>query len=151
MALGDAAGNGTTIGYDLLGHASALNGDPDRAISTLRKAIELDPEYASAYAHLGRAYYTLLNWESAIENFNKAFAMGLKNEEYFYEQAVTVVEWAERLKRFLPKEYLKVEFFIKGPTKRGLKLSAFGQRYRELLGLVRQKSPGGVKGPLILT
>ena len=62
-----------------------LNGDPDRAISTLRKAIELDPEYAPAYAHLGRAYYTLLNWESAIENFNEAFAMGLKNEEYFYE------------------------------------------------------------------
>ncbi len=41
----------TPVGYDLLGHASALNGDPDRAISTLRKAIELDPEYASAYAH----------------------------------------------------------------------------------------------------
>ena len=75
----------TPVGYDLLGHASALNGDPDRAISTLRKAIELDPEYALAYAHLGRVYYTLLNWESAIENFNKAFAMGLKNEEYFYE------------------------------------------------------------------
>ena len=75
----------TPTGYDMLGHASALNGDPDRAISVLRKAIELDPEYASAYAHLGRVYYTLLNWESAIENFTKAFAMGLKNEEYFYE------------------------------------------------------------------
>ena len=50
-----------------------------------RKAIELDPEYAPAHAHLGRLYYTQLNWEVAIESFNKAFELGLKNEEYFYE------------------------------------------------------------------
>lgn len=73
------------VGYDALGHASALNGDPDRAKSMLRKAIELDPEYAPAHAHLGRLYYTQLNWESAIESFNTAFDLGLKNEEYFYE------------------------------------------------------------------
>jgi tetratricopeptide (TPR) repeat protein len=72
-------------GYDALGHASALNGDPDRAKSMLRKAIELDPEYAPAHAHLGRLYYTQLNWESAIESFTTAFDLGLKNEEYFYE------------------------------------------------------------------
>jgi tetratricopeptide (TPR) repeat protein len=72
-------------GYDALGHASALNGDPDRGKAMLRKAIELDPEYAPAHAHLGRLYYTQLNWESAIESFNTAFQLGLKNEEYFYE------------------------------------------------------------------
>jgi len=75
----------TPTGYDALGHASALNGDPDRAISTLRKAIELDPDYAPAYAHLARVYYTLLNWEASVEYFTKAFSLGLKNEEFFYE------------------------------------------------------------------
>lgn len=73
------------VGYDALGHASALNGDPDRAISVLRKAIELDEEYALAHAHLARVYYTQLNWEAAIENFNRAFELGLENEEFFYE------------------------------------------------------------------
>lgn len=72
-------------GYDALGHASALNGDPDRGKATLNKAIDLDPEYAPAYAHLGRLQYTQLNWESAIESFTRAFELGLKNEEYFYE------------------------------------------------------------------
>jgi tetratricopeptide (TPR) repeat protein len=73
------------VGYDALGHASALAGDPDRGLSMLKKAIELDPEYAPAYAHLGRLYYTQLNYESAIENFLKAFDLGVRNEEYFYE------------------------------------------------------------------
>jgi tetratricopeptide (TPR) repeat protein len=73
------------VGYDALGHASALAGDPDRGLSMLKKAIEIDPEYGPAYAHLGRLYYTQLNYESAIENFLKAFDLGIRNEEYFYE------------------------------------------------------------------
>mgnify|MGYP001043944841 FL=1 len=72
-------------GYDALGHASALNGDPDLGKATLNKAIDLDPEYAPAHAHLGRLYYTQLNWESSIESFTRAFELGLKNEEYFYQ------------------------------------------------------------------
>ena len=72
-------------GYDLLGHVSALNGDPDRGKAMLRKAIELDPEFALAHAHLGRLYYTQLNWEAAIESFNTAFDLGLESEEYFYQ------------------------------------------------------------------
>jgi tetratricopeptide (TPR) repeat protein len=73
------------VGYDALGHASALAGDPDRGLAMLKKAIELDPEYGPAYAHLGRLYYTQLNYESAIENFLKSFDLGVRNEEYFYE------------------------------------------------------------------
>ena len=73
------------VGYDALGHASALAGDPDRGLSMLKKAIEIDPEYGPAYAHLGRLYYTQLNYESAIDNFLKAFDLGVSNEEYFYE------------------------------------------------------------------
>jgi tetratricopeptide (TPR) repeat protein len=73
------------VGYDALGHASALAGDPDRGLSMLKKAIEIDPEYGPAYAHLGRLYYTQLNYESAIESFLKAFDLGVRNEEYFYE------------------------------------------------------------------
>jgi tetratricopeptide (TPR) repeat protein len=80
-----AANPDIPTGYDALGHVSALNGDPDRGKAMLRKAIELDPEYAPAHAHLGRLYYTQLNWEAAIESFNTAFNLGLKSEEYFYE------------------------------------------------------------------
>jgi tetratricopeptide (TPR) repeat protein len=93
------------VGYDALGHASALAGDPDRGLSMLKKAIEIDPEYGPAYAHLGRLYYTQLNYESAIENFTKAFDLGVRNEEYFYEQGLAyaylddcpnAVKWLEK-------------------------------------------------------
>jgi tetratricopeptide (TPR) repeat protein len=93
------------VGYDALGHASALAGDPDRGLSMLKKAIEIDPEYGPAYAHLGRLYYTQLNYESAIENFLKAFDLGVSNEEYFYElglayayldDCATGVKWLQK-------------------------------------------------------
>jgi tetratricopeptide (TPR) repeat protein len=80
-----AASPDSPVGYDALGHAAALAGDPDRAISVLKRAIEIDPQYGLSYAHLGRVYYTQLNWEAAVENFRKAFDLGVKNEEFYYE------------------------------------------------------------------
>lgn len=54
-------------------------------------------------------------------------------EEYLYDDGITVVEWADRLRYLLPKEYLKIELFIKGNKQRLLKFKAFGKRYKELL------------------
>ncbi|MDD5491503.1 MAG: tRNA (adenosine(37)-N6)-threonylcarbamoyltransferase complex ATPase subunit type 1 TsaE [bacterium] len=36
---------------------------------------------------------------------------GLGYEEYFYGQGVSLVEWAEKIIPFLPKQYLQVEIF----------------------------------------
>jgi tRNA threonylcarbamoyladenosine biosynthesis protein TsaE len=54
-------------------------------------------------------------------------------EDYCYDSAVTVIEWADRLKCLLPKEYLKIGLFIKSDTKRRFEFTAFGSRYKELL------------------
>lgn len=54
-------------------------------------------------------------------------------EEYFYDEGVTVIEWADRLKYLLPEEYLKIELFIKEDKLRLLKFSAFGKHYKESL------------------
>lgn len=58
-------------------------------------------------------------------------------EEYLYDDGVTVIEWADRLKYLLPKEYLKIELCIKGIKERLLIFSAFGERHRELLSEIR--------------
>lgn len=57
-------------------------------------------------------------------------------EEYFFADAVTVIEWADRLKYLLPGEFLKVELVIKENNERLLKFTAFGKRYKELLSKI---------------
>ncbi len=64
------------------------------------------------------------------------FALGY--EEYFYSEAVTVIEWPERLKFLLPKEFLKIKLLIKPKNKRLLKFSAQGRRYKELLEKIHE-------------
>ena len=59
--------------------------------------------------------------------------LALGYEEYFYGQGLTVIEWADRLKYLLPKEYLGVKLLVKDEHKRSIKLEAFGRRYEELL------------------
>lgn len=53
-------------------------------------------------------------------------------EEYLYGEGVAVVEWADRLRYLLPKEFLKIQLLIKGKNSRLLKFSAFGGRYKKL-------------------
>jgi tRNA threonylcarbamoyladenosine biosynthesis protein TsaE len=59
--------------------------------------------------------------------------MVLGYEEYIYGEGVSVIEWADRLKYLLPKEYLGIDLTIQGQLKRAFKFSACGERYKELL------------------
>ena len=67
------------------------------------------------------------------------FALGY--EEYFYGEGITVVEWADRLKYLLPKEYLKIKLSIKSDSQRLFEFSALGKHYRELLGKIYEPRP----------
>lgn len=62
--------------------------------------------------------------------------LGLGYEEYLYNDAVTVIEWADRLRYLLPREFLKIELFIKSPSQRLFQLEARGGHYKELLGKI---------------
>jgi len=59
--------------------------------------------------------------------------MGLGYEEYFYSDAVTVIEWPERLKFLLPKEFLKIKLSNKSSKSRMLEFVGRGPAYRQLL------------------
>jgi len=65
--------------------------------------------------------------------------LDLGYEEYFYNDGITVVEWADRLKYLLPKEYLKIKLYIKSDSQRLFKFTAFGKHYRELLRSLEKK------------
>jgi tRNA threonylcarbamoyladenosine biosynthesis protein TsaE len=58
-------------------------------------------------------------------------------EEYFYGRGVCIIEWADKLKCLLPKEYLEVKLSVKGQNSRQLEFSAYGSRYLKLFDKMR--------------
>ena len=68
-----------------------MRGDHERAIVSLEKAIEVDPAYGPAQAHLGMVYYTRRYYEKAIEYLEQAIANGATSEEYYYTLGLSYV------------------------------------------------------------
>ena len=54
-------------------------------------------------------------------------------EEFFYGEGVAVIEWAERLKAAMPKEYFSVVFKHGGDDLRVLTIKARGKSHRQRL------------------
>lgn len=71
-----------------------------------------------------------------IKTPEEILALGL--QEYLYSDAVTVIEWPERLKFILPKEFLKIKLFSKARNQRYFKFMAKGSRYRKLLEKIHE-------------
>jgi tRNA threonylcarbamoyladenosine biosynthesis protein TsaE len=65
--------------------------------------------------------------------------LALGYEEYLYSDAVTVIEWPERLKFLLPKEFLKIKLSNKSRNHRILEFIGRGPRYKQLLGSIKEK------------
>ncbi|MFH0840331.1 MAG: tRNA (adenosine(37)-N6)-threonylcarbamoyltransferase complex ATPase subunit type 1 TsaE [Candidatus Omnitrophota bacterium] len=56
--------------------------------------------------------------------------------EYFYGKGVSVIEWADKVKEALPKEYLMINIDIKGKNERKISLKPHGKRYENILGKI---------------
>jgi tRNA threonylcarbamoyladenosine biosynthesis protein TsaE len=59
--------------------------------------------------------------------------LDLGYEEYFYDEGITVIEWAQRLKYLLPKDFLGIRLYLKGERERSLEFFAAGPRFGHLL------------------
>lgn len=59
------------------------------------------------------------------------FALGY--HEYLFSDAISIIEWPQRLKFLLPKEFLKIKLIVKAKNKRNFKFTAKGLRYKKLL------------------
>ena len=54
-------------------------------------------------------------------------------QEYFEGEGVCLIEWADRVERSLPSEYLRITFEVTGETTRKLTVQALGHRYEKVL------------------
>ena len=57
---------------------------------------------------------------------------GLGLEEYYNKGGVVVIEWADTIKEYLPKERLDIKFVVAGENKRVLVLTPYGKQYEDL-------------------
>ena len=57
----------------------------------------------------------------------KIDSLGL--EEYFDKEGVTIIEWAEMIEDYLPKERLEIKFKIVDENTRVLVLKPYGEKY----------------------
>jgi tRNA threonylcarbamoyladenosine biosynthesis protein TsaE len=71
-----------------------------------------------------------------IKSPQDILALGLS--EYIYSDAVTVIEWPERLKFLLPKEFLKIKLLVKAKKQRYFKFTAQGSGYKKLLEKIHE-------------
>ncbi|MBL7081718.1 MAG: tRNA (adenosine(37)-N6)-threonylcarbamoyltransferase complex ATPase subunit type 1 TsaE [Candidatus Omnitrophica bacterium] len=59
--------------------------------------------------------------------------LDLGYEEYFYGNGISVIEWADKLGWYLPREYLGVDLKIKGERERQINITSFGRAYRGII------------------
>ena len=53
-------------------------------------------------------------------------------EEYFNKGGICIIEWADNIKDFLPKNRLDIKFKVIDENKRCLVINAYGKEYEEL-------------------
>lgn len=90
----------------------------------------LSPTFVFLRVYKGKRFLNHFDFYR-VKNPLEIMAMGY--EEYFYSDAVTLIEWPERLKFLLPKEFLKIKLVVKGNNSRMLEFSASGREYERLL------------------
>lgn len=59
-------------------------------------------------------------------------------EEYLFGKGVSVLEWADRIKSLLPKEYLRIEFQHLKENERSLTFHPLGERYEKIVKAIKE-------------
>lgn len=59
-------------------------------------------------------------------------------EDYIYGSGISLIEWADRVKKLLPADHLAVELYHLEETKRRVVLRPHGQRFKTLLEAYKQ-------------
>ena len=123
------------------GDVIALIGDLGSGKTTFTKGIAKglevkNPEYVNSPSFvLIREYKGRLNLYHfdlyRLDNLYDMEYIGI--EEYLDAGGVVVIEWAQKLKTLLPKEYLQVDIAITAKDKRTFKLKPHGKHYDDIV------------------
>jgi tRNA threonylcarbamoyladenosine biosynthesis protein TsaE len=87
----------------------------------------ISPSFTIARQYEGKLSLTHLD----LYRLDRASILELGYEDYLYGDSVVLIEWADRLDGYLPKEYLKIKLKVINDKKRQIDITAVGQRYKK--------------------
>lgn len=120
IALAGELGSGKT--WFAKGVALGLGIHPDTVITS--------PSFSLVNEYQGRCTFYHMD-AYRLEHLSDFVSAGL--DEYFYQDGIVVMEWADRWPEILPDWSLKVEFVISGEQSREITLSGHHPRPLEIL------------------
>ncbi len=96
----------------------------------IKKEKVLSPTFVIMRVHKGRLvlyHFDLYRLQVPRDILNLGY------EEYFYAEGAAVIEWPQRLKYLLPKEFLQINLSLIDSSKRCLQFKACGAKYKKIL------------------
>lgn len=101
-----------------------------RGLGVKRKDYVTSPSFTLIKEHKGRIpiYHIDLY---RIDNIKEIFNLGY--EEYFYGEGVAIIEWADKIRKLLPREVLIINLEIIGENRRKIELAPKGKHYRNII------------------
>jgi tRNA threonylcarbamoyladenosine biosynthesis protein TsaE len=113
-----------------------LGAGKTRLVQAIAEACGVDrrdvvsPTFVLAHEYRGRR---TVNHLDAYRLRDEEEFLALGPEEYFEQEAITLVEWADRVAACLPKDHLEVQIEVTGQSRRRFELTAYGERFAEVL------------------
>lgn len=125
------------VSGDMVALAGELGSGKTRCIKGLalglgipRKTVITSPSFSLVNEYQGRC--TLFHMDAyRLNHLSEFLSAGL--EEYFYQDGVVAMEWADRWPEILPARRIMVHLTITGETTRSIELSAHHRRAAEIL------------------
>ena len=122
------------------GHIVCLNGDLGAGKTTLTKSIGIgldvdeyitSPSFTLINQYRGRMmvyHFDVYRLEDVDELYDLGF------DEYFFGDGVSIIEWAERIEKFIPEDRIVIEIKKTDDVdERILHISGYGKGYEELI------------------
>ncbi len=129
-------------GGEVIGLIGDLGGGKTTFVKGLALGLGIEEEILSPTFLLFKQYQTskiILNHFDfyRIENIGEVLDIGF--EEFIrHPQAVSVIEWADRVGRLLPEEKLIIKFDFIDENKRKLIFGGFGKKYKALISKLKK-------------
>jgi tRNA threonylcarbamoyladenosine biosynthesis protein TsaE len=108
------------------------------AASGVDPAIVVSPTFVLVHEYVGsRPVYHFDAYR--LKDDDEFLALG--PEEYFDSQGITLVEWADRVERCLPRSYIEVRVEVVGPTERLFQIKAIGEAHQSAIERLAREAP----------